>query len=120
MSVSDVALALGVPGRTLSYRLRALALPAAHELLLWSRVLQAAWELENQGEKSLERIALDLGFPSGAALRGSMMRLAFTTPSRLRSSGDFDWVLRCFTRALRGNQAQPRRPRRPVALPAAS
>lgn len=112
MSVRDVASALGVPSRTLSYRLRVFGMPAAHELLLWSRVLQAAWELENQGGKSLERIALDLGFPSAAGLRASMMRLAFTSPSRLRSSGDFEWVLRCFTRALRVVRASPRSGRR--------
>jgi AraC-like DNA-binding protein len=118
MSVSDVALALGIPSRTLSYRLRGLALPAATELLLWSRVLQAAWELENQGRKSLERIALDLGFSSAAGLRTSMTRLAFTSPSRLRSSGDFEWVLRCFTRALRPVQARPRHGRRSIPLQA--
>jgi len=118
MSVSDVASALGLPGRTLSHRLRVLGLPAANELLLWSRVLQAAWELENQRGKSLERIAFDLGFSSAAGLRAAMTRLAFVPPSRLRSSGDFEWVLRCFTRALRPNQARPRPARRSISLQA--
>lgn len=118
MSVSDVASALGLPGRTLSHRLRVLGLPAANELLLWSRVLQAAWELENQRGKSLERVAFDLGFSSAAGLRAAMTRLAFVPPSRLRSSGDFEWVLRCFTRALRPNQARPRPARRSISLQA--
>jgi AraC-like DNA-binding protein len=79
-------------------------MPHAKELLIWSRALHAAWELEHEWQKPVERIALDHEFASATALRGVFLRLIGESPARLRDQGGFGWVLRCFDRTLASAQ----------------
>lgn len=109
LTVPETATALHLPRRTLAHRLAAAGMPHAKELLIWSRALHSAWELEHESGKPIERIALDHGFGSATALRGVFLRLIREAPVGLRSHGGFGWVLRCFDRILAS--AQWRNPR---------
>ncbi len=100
LTVPEVALALHLPRRTLTHHLSGAGMPHAKELLIWSRALHAAWELEHEIGKPLERIALDHDFGSASALRGVFIRLIGEPPAGLRKDGGFGWVLRCFDRTL--------------------
>ena len=100
MAVPEVAAALHLPRRALTHHLSGAGMPHAKELLIWSRALHAAWELEHETGKPLERIALDHDFASASALRGVFLRLIGEPPAGLRTVGGFGWVLRCFDRTL--------------------
>lgn len=104
LTVPEAAAALHLPRRTLTHRLAAAGMPHAKELLVWSRALHAAWELEHEWGKPVERIALDHEFASATALRGVFLRLIGESPARLRDQGGFGWVLRCFDRTLASSQ----------------
>jgi AraC-like DNA-binding protein len=104
LTVPEAAAALHLPRRTLTHRLAAAGMPHAKELLIWSRALHAAWELEHEWGKPVERIALDHDFASATALRGVFLRLIGESPAELRDHGGFGWVLRCFDRTLASAQ----------------
>ncbi len=100
LTVPEIAAAMHLPRRTLTHRLSGSGMPPAKELLVWSRALHSAWELEHETGKPVERIALDHGFGSSSALRGVFIRLIGEPPAGLRMHGGFGWVLRCFDRTL--------------------
>jgi AraC-like DNA-binding protein len=93
LSVTQLALAVGVDRRTLVNRLRAAGLPGPETVISWCRLLLAAHLLEDSG-RSVERIALLLGFGSGVALRNMFRRHLGIAPSALRDEGGFECAAR--------------------------
>ncbi|HXT16460.1 MAG TPA: hypothetical protein VN706_12560 [Gemmatimonadaceae bacterium] len=71
--VTELALAAGVPARTLEWWLRADGMPTARHVLGWSRVLRATWLLE-RGGLALKHVAPILGFPSPLGLGAMITR----------------------------------------------
>ena len=97
LSVAALARAVGVNRKTLVNRLGAAGLPGPETLISWSRLLLACELLEDRG-RSVERVALLLGFGSGVALRNMCRRHLGLAPSALRESGAFVTVVhRLFT-----------------------
>lgn len=73
LSVAARARAVGVNRKTLVNRLGAAGLPGPETVISWCRLLIACELLEDRG-RSVERVALLLGFGSGAALRNMFRR----------------------------------------------
>jgi AraC-like DNA-binding protein len=84
--VAQVAAALRLPRRTLGHRLMRLGVPPAASLISWGRLFMAAELLMDQA-RSVDDVALALGFASGSALRGMLRRYAGVTPRALRELG---------------------------------
>jgi AraC-like DNA-binding protein len=118
-SVVKVARALGVHRKTLFNRLARLGLPNPQILIGWCRLLLAAKALEETG-KSVERVALDLDFPSATSFRGMLKRYTGLRPQEVRENGGVACVLHLFHRALRQHGASEELPadsgRRAVAV----
>ncbi len=76
------------------------------EFLNWIRLSLAVGALEGTAT-SAERIALDLGFPSGTAFRNMLRRYSGRTSGDLRAAGSFDYMLETFREQL---AAEPRTP----------
>jgi AraC-like DNA-binding protein len=83
LTVDGLASALGLSRRTVAKRLHAAGLPAPESLIMWGRLLVAAWLLRNP-RCSVARTALELGFPSAQALRGLAGRYLGYPPDALR------------------------------------
>lgn len=99
LTIAGVAAALGVTRRTLLRRCARAGLPAPQELFAWCRLLAAAAELERSGA-SLDRVAHELQFPSGPALRKLVRRHLGMTPTELRAEGALATVLARFRAQL--------------------
>jgi AraC-like DNA-binding protein len=113
ISVSEVAAALSLSRRTLSYRLATGRLLSAHSLIVWCRLLTAARLLQDSG-RTVESVALSLQFGSAAAFRNMLRRQAGLTPVDLRASGGQDFLLRAFTRLLAARERTGESPSRPL------
>jgi AraC-like DNA-binding protein len=101
LSVEGLARAVGVNRKTLVNRLGAVGLPGPETVISWCRLLLACELLEDRG-RSVERVALLLGFGSGVALRNMFRRHLSVAPSALREAGAFDGVVhRLFATSLR-------------------
>lgn len=97
LSVAALARAVGVNRKTLVNRLGAAGLPGPETVISWCRVLLACELLEDRG-RSVERVALLLGFGSGVALRNMFRRHLGLAPSALREPGALETVAhRLFT-----------------------
>ena len=95
-SVSGAARMLGVHRKTLFVWCREARLGIGpHGALAWPRILLAARMLD-QRSTCIQAVALELGFPSGAALGATMRRLIGRSPSELASRGAFATALECF------------------------
>lgn len=105
-TVERVASAFGVRRKTVASWLRADELPPASTVIGWGRVLLAARYLEDV-DRSVERVALGLGFDSGSALRHMLARYTRLRATEIRARGGFAGVLPLFTSAL----ARPTPPR---------
>jgi AraC-like DNA-binding protein len=99
VTVKQVAVAFGIPRRSLAEQLHRAGLPPARRPIVWGRLLAAAWDICHT-TTSVERIALDHGFHPVSRLRSLLKQWAHTTPSALRKGDSFGWVLRCFERDL--------------------
>lgn len=99
ISVGDVASALSLSRRTLSYRLASGCLHSAHSLIVWCRLLIAARLLQDNA-RTVESIALSLRFGSAAAFRSMLRRQAGITPADLRDQGGQPFLLSAYTRLL--------------------
>lgn len=99
-TVDDIAAALGMPRKTLARQLAQAGLPSPKRLIAWGRVFMAARLMEDQA-RSIERIALDLDFPSPTALRKLLRRLTGMRPLDVRASGGLDCVQSVFRRTIR-------------------
>ena len=98
-SIDDISRALGVHRRTLVNRMQNAMLPPPSELWAWSRVLLAARYLEMPG-RSVEWVALTVGYPSANALRNALKRYAGLVPSELREDDGFARATLAFRAAL--------------------
>jgi AraC-like DNA-binding protein len=86
-TVAEVASALGVNRKTLvNYCARA-SLPAPATLLAWCRLLLASYFLVST-TRTVERIALQLDFPSDTALRNMIKRYTGLRATDLRGRGE--------------------------------
>ena len=105
LTVDRIAQACGIPRRTLSYQLRRDGLPSAERLIIWSRLLMTAYLLES-ATRSVEQIAYELGFSSGAVLRTNLKNYTGLRPNDVREGGGLVflahhfriWLLRCQAR----------------------
>lgn len=98
-TIDEISRALGVHRRTLVNRMQNALLPPPSELWAWSRVLLAARYLEMPG-RSVEWVALTVGYPSGNALRNSLKKYTGLAPSELREADGFARVTLAFRSAL--------------------
>ena len=91
-TVRQLAAAVGVNRKTLVNRLTAAGLPGPAALISWCRVLLACELLQDPG-RSVEQVALALGFGSAVALRNMSRRYLRVRPSELRSRDALDVAL---------------------------
>lgn len=98
-TIEDISKALGVHRRTLVNRMQNAMLPPPSELWAWSRVLLAARYLEMPG-RSVEWVALTVGYPSANALRNALKKYTGLIPSELREDGGFTRAARAFRTAM--------------------
>lgn len=110
LTVAGVAHALGVNRKTLVLRMSAADLPPPRVLLAWVRLCLVAHALD-QGGLTIERAAMDFGYPSAPALRNLCKRLTGLRLSEVREQGGLSCILRLFTRALGHSDA-------PASVPA--
>jgi AraC-like DNA-binding protein len=107
MRVGDVAVHLRANRKTLRNRLRSAHLPPPHKILGWSRLLLAI-RLLNKGGYSVERVAQELNFPSGASLRNMLKRYIGKSPGELRHGDGFQQMLEAFKAALASARKRPK------------
>lgn len=98
-TIDDISRALGVHRRTLVNRMQGAMLPPPSELWAWSRVLLAARYLEVPG-RSVEWVALTVGYPSANALRNALKKYTGLVPSELREDAGFARATLAFRSAL--------------------
>lgn len=114
--IDDISRALGVHRRTLVNRMQHALLPPPSELWAWSRVLLAARYLEAAG-RSVEWVALTVGYPSANALRNALKRYTALVPSDLREDHGFARAMLSFRTSLMSASRRPAtRPRRPASV----
>ena len=99
LTVDEMARGLGVHRKTLCNRTLAAGLPAPSVLISWCRLLHAA-RLLDDAERSVERIALLLGFGSGTALRNMLRRYTGLRPTELRRRGGPRVILALFEKQV--------------------
>jgi AraC-like DNA-binding protein len=104
--VAEIAATAGLTARQLTAHLRRAGMPPMREIVRWSRVLTAAYRLE-QTTEPLVVIAHSVGFVSASYLARLLKRYANETPDGLREPGGFGWVLRCFERYLVKRRGRP-------------
>jgi AraC-like DNA-binding protein len=98
-TIDDISRALGVHRRTLVNRMQSAMLPPPSELWAWSRVLLAARYLGVDG-RSVEWVALTVGYPSANALRNALKRYTGLVPRELRDDDGFARATHAFRMAL--------------------
>ena len=84
-SVDQVARALGVNRKTLVNHCRAEHFPAPGAVVAWCLILLTAGMLAARGV-TVERVAMQLNFPSATALRNMLKRYTGRRPGELRTS----------------------------------
>jgi AraC-like DNA-binding protein len=100
LTVDGLAAALGVDRKTLFNRLTAGALPPPSVLISWCRLFIAAQLLEDE-MRTVEQVALALGFGSGKALRNMFRRYTGLRPAEVRRRGGLRCVAALFPRGAR-------------------
>lgn len=95
MSVESMVARTGKSRKTLSNWLAAAQLPPPSRIIGWTRVLVAARMLDDTTQ-SAEKIARELHFMSGTALRNMMRRYLGCGPDALRQRGGFEYALTAF------------------------
>jgi AraC-like DNA-binding protein len=83
--------------KTLREHLRKAGLPPISRLIVWIRLLYAAHLLQDPA-RSVESVALTLGFPSDNAFRNQLQRYMGVCPKELRARGGFEFALNEFRR----------------------
>jgi AraC-like DNA-binding protein len=95
IQVPDLAAVFGYSISTLERRCEALHLPTPGRMLLWLRVLFGLrWLLEDG--RSVESVAAQLGYSSGAAFRRAIKATVGGRPTPLRNAAAFDQALENF------------------------
>ena len=95
IQVPELASVFGYSISTLERRCEALELPTPGRMLLWLRVLFGLrWLLESG--RSVESVAAQLGYSSGAAFRRAIKATVGGRPTPLRNSAAFDLAVGSF------------------------
>jgi AraC-like DNA-binding protein len=102
-TVTQAAQEIGVDRKTLRNWLH-FSRVSPTEFLNWIRLALAIAALEGT-TYSAERIAVDLGFPSGTAFRNMLQRYTGRRAGELRAAGSFEIVLEAFAAKLRAESA---------------
>lgn len=76
---------------------------APAELLTWVRLVMVGYLLETTG-CTIERIAVDLSYPSPTALRNTFRRHVGKPASQVRATDGSQSVIRAFEQRLAGRQ----------------
>jgi transcriptional regulator GlxA family with amidase domain len=98
LTVDGVAVALAVHRRTLVNRCNGTPL-TPENVISWCRIVIASKLLDDVG-RPIEKIALELDFPSANTLRNMLQHYVGLSPTELRSRGASRTVLAAFVRAL--------------------
>lgn len=93
LSPDGLARLLALPRRTVSQRLGVAGFPPPQRLLAWGRLIVAAHLLEDEN-RSADRVAVALDFPSGSAFRNTCQRYLGATPGEIRQRGGAAFVIR--------------------------
>jgi AraC-like DNA-binding protein len=96
-SVDEVARALGVNRKTLVNHCRAAGFPPPGTVVAWCLILLTTGLLATPGV-TVERIAIQLNFPSATALRNMMKRHTGLRPAELRTAAALEELCARFTR----------------------
>ncbi|HEX7120233.1 MAG TPA: AraC family transcriptional regulator [Longimicrobiales bacterium] len=104
IQVPDLALVRGVSVSTLERRCERWGLPTPGRLLLWLRVLYGLRWLQEPG-RSVESVASQLGYSSGAAFRRAIKATVGGRPSPLRNRGGIERALDRFIAECPGDGA---------------
>lgn len=115
LAPDDVARGQHCHAKTLRARLRSAGLPSLNRLIVWTRLLAAAQRVAVTG-RSVEQVALDMDFPSAAALRNQLQRYAGLAGQDLRSPGGVDRLLDRFRAAVAGVPRAAGEPMRPALV----
>lgn len=94
-SARDLARACNVSIRTLERRLHAAGLPSPKRLLRWMRLLHAG-QLMADPARSVNSVALSLGFSSSSSLRRILKHNVGLTPSELAEAGGVRYLVDAF------------------------
>lgn len=105
LDVEEVALVHGIHRKTLNNWFVQDCGMAPSTFIRWCRLITAADPLVEKGA-SIERIALELGFPSAGALRGMLKRYAGVKPSQLRALGGSRFVMGRFVHEIENGRAE--------------
>jgi AraC-like DNA-binding protein len=95
VTVEHLVATFHVTRRTLRNQLTAVGLPTPSSLISWCRLLLAARFLDDPG-RTVEQVALTLGFGSGTALRNMLRRYTGLRPSELKHRGGWLYLVRQF------------------------
>ena len=105
--VSDVrslADALGVHRKTVFNRCAHAAFLNPIELLTWTRLALVGYLLEATGV-TVEKISIEIGYPSPTALRNTMKRYTGLRPMEIRASGGLEIVVERLRARIKQNSA---------------
>lgn len=103
-SVGEVAAALGMHRRTMGNLCRRRLLPPPQELLVWARLLLAAYLLGAR-QVPVDSVALRLHYPSTGALRNKCRRYLARRAAELREPEAFDAAVAAFLARLAEGRA---------------
>lgn len=93
LAPEGLARLLALPRRTISQRLSVAGFPPPQRLLTWGRLIMAGHLLEDR-QRSADRIAIALDFPSASAFRNTCQRYLHVTPTEVRERGGGAFVIR--------------------------
>lgn len=99
LTVEEAAAAGGMPRRTLERKLNRAQLPTAHLLIVWCRLLHAAWALAVL-ERPIKQIVREMQFSSAQTLYYVFKHYTGKTPTAVRDAGGFPFLLTMFAETL--------------------
>ncbi|HEX7242207.1 MAG TPA: helix-turn-helix domain-containing protein, partial [Longimicrobiaceae bacterium] len=97
--------------KTLCAQLRSAGLPSLGKLVVWTRLVRACHFLQDAG-RSVENVALVLGFASANSFRNQLLRYVGVRPTDLRRTGELHSLLLRFEATLGSGTGQEDRFRR--------
>lgn len=90
--------------KTLRLHLRKAGLPSPQRLIGWTRLMHAASYIGDSG-RTVESVALALGFPSESALRKMVRTYVGVATRELDGSDGLNTIVEAFKRSLRGSES---------------
>lgn len=99
VDVDEAVIRMRKSRKTLSNWLTTAHLPSPSRIIGWTRTLVAARMLEDT-TRSTEKIARELHYLSGTALRNLIRRYLDCTPEVLRQRGGFEYALQLFVKEI--------------------